>query len=498
MSRVEALDMISRLLDNWRVEHGTRTNEISLIDQVESELEMRFLNKLMAWAGEPDSPVRIEKRTDLDGARIAELWFTAPNRRDVTHWQMKLQNTIRGSRPDVHFKRLDAASPEVAVFLDGFKYHASTEYNRLADDADKRAQLRAHDYVVFGITWEDVDSWGKPADDSSRAPYGGLAQQAARSVYRQLVPDSDPHDLERYVWTNPVDLLMHFLANPDPRLWCRRAEAALAGMLAIPADKTVADSSGIGTLILAALRGDALPPAAAGNITLVRGVDSHGCPLIMLIDSRTSTRIWSALAVIDDRPAAVLTDDGHQRRWASWLYWGNLIQFLTDAGGDGAQLTRTTLDSFDPAQLAVTEGTGFVLAKRAVGLDDETATWLGRVTEPPPEVPEAAVADSGWQKVLRYYDREESGLETLVRDLIDRHLPAPVVGYELGEQMWPAELAWPDRRLAIVVSGLHDDPEIGDRDHAYAAAGWRAKTAREWTADELSELIHVTDGGGSR
>jgi hypothetical protein len=267
MSRVEALDMLNRLLDDWRVERGTRTNEISLIDQVESELEMRFLNKLMAWGGEPSSPVRIEKRTDRDGARVAELRFTAPNGRDVTHWQMKLQNTIRGSRPDVRFKRLDAASPEVVVFLDGFKYHASIEYNRLADDADKRARLRAHDYIVFGITWEDVDSWGATAEDSSWAPYRGLAQQAARSVYRQLVPDSAPNDLERYVWTNPVELLMHFLADPDPHLWCRRAEAALAGMLALPEEKTAADSSGIGSCILAALRGEVVAPAGSGDIS---------------------------------------------------------------------------------------------------------------------------------------------------------------------------------------------------------------------------------------
>src|SRR5262249_36809026 len=159
---------------------------------------------------------------------------------------------------------------------------------------------------------------------------------------------------------------------------------------------------------------EALPPAGRGDIALVRAADAQGCPLTMLIDSRTGTRVWSALALIDDRPATVATDDGHQRRWASWLYWGNLIQFLTAAGADGAQLARSTLDGFDPAQLAVTEGTGLLLARRAAGLDDETATWLGRVTEPAPEVPEAVAADSGWQTVLRYYDREESALETLV------------------------------------------------------------------------------------
>ncbi|MFC7483007.1 hypothetical protein ACFQX7_27605 [Luedemannella flava] len=35
--------------------------------------------------------------------------------------------------------------------------------------------------------------------------------------------------------------------------------------------------------------------------------------------------------------------DAHQQRWAAWLWWGNLIQFLDAAGGDGAQLAVTTL-----------------------------------------------------------------------------------------------------------------------------------------------------------
>ena len=160
MSRDEALGMLDRLLDSWDVEEGTRTDEISLIHQVESELELQFLTKLLALGETPGSGLRIDRRTDHDGARIADLRFVRDGGQSVTHWQMKLQNTVRGTRPDVHFKRLDAPSPEVAVYLDGFKYHASSQYNRLADDAEKRARLRAHGYLVFAATWDDVKTWG--------------------------------------------------------------------------------------------------------------------------------------------------------------------------------------------------------------------------------------------------------------------------------------------------------------------------------------------------
>jgi ATP-dependent helicase YprA (DUF1998 family) len=516
MSRAEALGMLSRLLDTWAVSSGIRTDDISLIQQVESELEARFLTKLLTWAGQPDSGVRVEKRTDHDGARLRDLWITAPNGVDVTHWQMKLQNTIRGTRPDVHFRRLDAPAPDVVVYLDGFKYHASAAHNRLADDAEKRNRLRAHDFYVFGLTWDDVDGWrtgAEGADGGAAAgwePYGGLAKQRARDHYRKTAPESDPGELERYVWTNPVELLLRFLAEPDPDLWRRRTEAALAGLLGQATERpTRADSSGIGERILASLRGAPLPPPAPGRISLVRAVDADDCPVTLIVDGRDGVPVWSALAIIDDRPETVgaASEDAqqrHRRRWAAWLRWGNLLQFLAAGGGDGAQLTFSALDGFDPMSMAVCEGTGLRLAHRPTPIDPETAAWLGRSPEPaPPPAEETIDVDHSWREVLQYIDRDESALEALVRTLIRRGLPAPVVGYELGDQGWPAELAWPEQRIAVVLSGAPDDPEIIGRDTAYAAAGWRARTAQEWSADELIDQLAPPPGaaqptGGDR
>ncbi|MER6590364.1 DEAD/DEAH box helicase [Micromonospora purpureochromogenes] len=497
MSRDEALAMLTRLLDGWDVQEGTRTDEISLIHQVESELEMQFLTKLLARPDLPGSGLRIEKGHDRDGARIADLHFSRDNGRSVTHWQMKLQNTIRGTRPDVHFKRLDASSPEVAVYLDGFKYHGSAQHNRLADDAEKRARLRAHNYLVFAANWDDVTSWGNEGNPGKWAPYAGNGQQKARDLYRQIAPDADPDDLKRFVWTNPIDLLMQFLADPDLDLWQRRAEATLAGLLQQAREKTGAASGGIGNRILAALRGEPLPHPEQGGIALFRARDDANCPLTLIVDGRGGTRVWSALTVIDDSSAAV-AGDGHKKRWASWLAWGNIIQFLTNGGGDAGQLALSTLDSFEPASMAVTEGTGFMLAQRALPLDEETATWLGVTAQPAPAEPGTVSTDSPWHEVLRYMDRDESTLELLVQHLARQGVPAPVVGYELGDQGWPAELAWPERRIAIVLSGSQDDPEVADRDRAYAEAGWHARTAREWSADELAAQIQATSGGVRR
>ncbi|MGV9370032.1 DEAD/DEAH box helicase [Micromonospora tulbaghiae] len=498
MSRDEALGMLDKLLDNWNVEEGTRTDEISLIHQVESELELRFLTKLLALGETPDSGLRIDRRTDHDGARIADLRFVRDNGQSVTHWQMKLQNTVRGTRPDVHFKRLDAPSPEVAVYLDGFKYHASSQYNRLADDAEKRARLRAHGYLVFAATWDDVKTWGSADGLGQWTPYGGVSKQAARERYRQFLPGADPDELEETIWVNPIEQLMRFLANPDLTRWQRRAEATLAGMLKQARDNTATDSSGVAERLVAALRGEPLPRPIAGKIMIARARDHADCPVAMVVDGRSKPLpTWSALAVLDDLPAAV-ADAGHKERWAAWLAWGNVIQFLGNGGGDAGQLAVSGLDAFEPASMAVTEGTGLVLTQRALPLDEETATWLGVVAQPVAAEPETLDKESPWRDVLRYLDPAEDTLDHLVQQLARQGLPAPIVGYELGDQGWQAELAWPDRRIAIVLTGPSDDPETEDRDRAYAEAGWHARTARQWSVDELAAEIRATSGGERR
>ncbi|MFI7605854.1 DEAD/DEAH box helicase [Micromonospora sp. NPDC049366] len=498
MSRDEALGMLDKLLDSWDVEEGTRTDEISLIHQVESELEMRFLTKLLALGETPDSGLRIDRRTDHDGARIADLRFIRDNGQSITHWQMKLQNTVRGTRPDVHFRRLDAPSPEVAVYLDGFKYHASSQYNRLADDAEKRARLRAHGYLVFAATWDDVKTWGSTDGQGRWTPYGGVSRQAARENYRTFLPGADPDELEATVWVNPIEQLMRFLADPDLTRWQRRAEATLAGLLKQARDNTATDSGGVAQRLLAALRGEPLPEPNARHIMIARARDNADCPLTVVVDGRSKPLpTWSALAVLDDLPAAV-AGAGHKDRWAAWLAWGNVIQFLGCGGGDAGQLAVSTLDVFEPASMAVTEGTGLVLAQRALPLDEETATWLGVAAQPVSAEPETLAEESPWRDILRYLDPDENTLEQLVQQLARQDVPAPVVGYELGDQGWQAELAWPERRIAIVLTGPSDDPETEDRDRAYAQAGWHARTAREWSADELAARIKATSGGERR
>ncbi|MEU6034691.1 DEAD/DEAH box helicase [Actinomadura sp. NPDC047616] len=512
-----AVEMLRDLLDTWEVASVASTDDISLWDQVESELEARFLAALKKWAGAPGAGRALGLAGRVNDRRTADLRITGPDG-TVVHWQVILQNTIKRTRPDVLFRRLDATPLEVAVFLDGYEYHASPEANRLADDAAKRARLRAHGRVVFQLTWDDIREWetGEEPPDPVWQPYQGNAQARARQGYGQF--GGEPAELADLIWVNPLRTLLAFLTDPDNDRWLHRAEAAVTGLLmpGVEMVRTAPDAPGLGELIMAALRGAPLPSMPPGQeLAVVRTHDRAGCPLTVVLNARTST--WTAFTMIDDRARTVAGDPGHKRRWKAWLYWGNLLQFLSFGAGDGGQLAFTDLDGFDPATLAVTGGEGLrsVLSRFPLDLEEEDGDGDGRATDAGPgdggqagsrapvtdpdattsdptpvlgrTVPAETAADGEWAEALDLLDPDETGLAELARELMARGVPAPEVGYELGEQAWQAELAWPHAKVAVVLSG--NDQEATDRYRAYAQAGWETRTALRWDTDELAARI---------
>ncbi|GIH72632.1 DEAD/DEAH box helicase [Sphaerimonospora thailandensis] len=531
VSRADALEMLAELLEKWEAAPVATTADISLWDQVESELEARFLDGLEAWARRPDTRAALARGEVVDGRKTADLRIEAPDG-TIRHWRMTLQNTIRGTRPDVLFRLVGDEPREVAVYLDGYAYHATAEINRLADDAAKRARLRAHGRFVFQLTWENLDEWeGRSfAPDLSveplRKPYRGIAQEQARTFYRRLEPERDPVELVRTMWTNPVETLLAFLREPDRRLWLHRAEAVVAGTVKEPRGVSRCDAGDVAQRVAASVRGEDLPAGTAGPITVCSTADLDGCLLTVVLDRRAEPA-WSGFTVVDDRNETITADgETHRRRWAAWLYWGNLLQFLDVGAGDGGQLARTGLDLldpalfdpgvFDPAQLAAAGGDGLMSVLSRLPLDEDLAGDLADVAASVPRPPAVAAeavrpapeeagapaeavetaVPQDWEEVLDLLDPEDPLLALLAHALTDLGVSAPEAGYELGEQAWQAELAWPQAKVAVVLAG--DDDEARKRDAAYAQAGWDVRIARGWTAEELAERIGADNRGGAR
>ncbi|RKS79692.1 uncharacterized protein DUF1998 [Actinomadura pelletieri DSM 43383] len=512
VNRAEAVEMLDELLDDWQTTSVADTGEISLWDQVESELEARFLEGLENWAKRDGGNASLERGPVVAGRKTADLRIKVPDPETggatVRRWRVTLQNRIRGTRPDVLFRLIDDEPQQVTVYLDGYNYHASPEINRLADDAAKRAQLRAHGRLVFQLTWKDLDEWEERRHEprngvEAYTPYQNNARLAARKLYQQM--GGDPDEVPRTMWTNPVDTLLAYLAEPDRDVWLRRAEAVTAGVLrsSLRSGGTQCDRSGVGARVNAALRGEPLPAQEQGPIQIYAAD-----PLTVILDqSRMGAPEWSAFVVIDDRNDTIVADvDRHKRRWAAWLYWGNLLQFLDHGNGDGGQLALSEIDRFDPESLAAAGGGGRSTALSLFPLDEDlwdepspepaADTTPTAPEEPAPVTPEPAeptVLTGGWLEVLDVIVPDEPGLASFVRSLAAAGAPPPPakgIGYELGEQGWQAELAWPDRKVAIVLAG--DDEEARRRDAAFAEAGWDVRAVAHWTREELVERIKGT------
>ncbi|MDI3389111.1 DEAD/DEAH box helicase [Streptomyces sp. B-S-A8] len=522
VSREHALDMLGELFgrdrDGWNVKETETTRDVTLVPQLESELEALFRRGLLDWAEEVDE-VSVRNALTPDGERDITLRFKAPDG-TVTGWRMETQTDLGFTIPDVVFRSLDDDRRRVAVYLDGYRHHAHRDRNRIAGDAAKRTRLRSEQgWQVFQFTWDDVQVWTgqrRPPADPAWIPYQNGAQKTAQDLHRRL-HQGDPRDLRRYVWTNPIDTLIAYLTDPDNGRWRRRTQSALAAFAAVPAtSRALADGPDIGRRIEAALHGEKLS-GGQGAVQVMATRDAGGCPLTIVLDLRRGQAgaVWSAITVLDDTEQAFQgPEEAHRRRWRSWLYWTNLLQFLNEGEGDGVQLAVGQLPGFDPLELAVTGGAGWLTSERgryqaqapetaeaaeapetAETAEAAEAAEAAEVpAEPKPEPSATATTrDPVWDADVLPYLVDEPGLADLAEQLAALGAPAPEAGYELGDAAWPTELAWPKRQLGVVLAHAPGpdgtDPDAEDRDRAYARAGWTVRTAPEWDPGSLAGLL---------
>ncbi|MDA7673436.1 DUF1998 domain-containing protein, partial [Verrucomicrobiales bacterium] len=163
ISRTTALRQLKRILDH-RDSIEERSADESLINPLlESELERRFVESLSQTDGfivnqevvdgKPGYLLRVEK----------SAWKVIP--------QVELgpaQDVAIKCRPDFLLKPLrPSKGMPIAVFLDGFAFHADVELNnnRIADDIKKRNAIRmSGKYHVWSLTWADLKGDEAPAD----------------------------------------------------------------------------------------------------------------------------------------------------------------------------------------------------------------------------------------------------------------------------------------------------------------------------------------------
>ena len=472
VSRERALDLLDRMLAGWdggaddvEILHtltGVRVDELA-----DSELEKLFLKALQTWS---DADERDGTLTARAGGREGlewELRIGAPE--GGTHWRVvghpRLDVAVP-CEPDFLMTRSDGLARPVAVFLDGFAYHASAENNRLEDDAAKRASLRAAGYVVWQLRWDDVRAFeaAVAAPHAPQAPdivlLGESGLRDARQQHQQRLRPEGSGESPNPAWANPVEALLMFLADPDDDRWCRRAAALAIGAAAEASGAVPADRLTVAAALSGFLAG-AAPMAANGaaEVMTVDRIRDDACRVVLFLDVPSRSRsAWSAVVVLDDT-AAGIAGSHHRDRWSSWLAWSNMLQFLHGPVPNGRergfeQLVLSRAAEFDPHRLPL--------------LADAMPT-----TTPRP-LPDA------WKPIAEF---SLLGAEILLQIALARPTRVPEVGFEMMDENpfegpWTVELAWKDEKRALVVD--HDS----ERDAAYAAAGWTITHVDEFDSQE--------------
>lgn len=399
VSRVEAERLLAEILTSGsgaavpptESEDWTVTKEATTAFDPESKMEQKFRSVL-------------KERLKVLGATVKEYPEAKGVRIDISfsrgrRWSLSPQVNVGSSKPDFVLRCDDPSVPSTAIFCDGWKYHASPVHNNLAEDARKRAELREADWVVIGLSWQDLDgtAQGDPEWFDERA-VPELMAQAGVTFRPGLV------DLLR---RGPVDQLVSWIQNPDPGglaavgralpfLLAPRAQTQ--GLSGQRVDLAV---SAVDVLLGNDYAGSGVPVWAWRKDTLVA--------MNRLNPKNSSTEI---ALVLDDSPDAV--GAASKAAWQTWLRLSNLLA-LRETGVEIT--TRSRLNAAAPV------------------------TSLPAAVEPPAVEGNLSAA---WQSL---HDVSASHERQILEELAAADLPVPVLGHEVdGVPLGPS---WLERMVTV-------------------------------------------------
>ena len=455
---------------------------------LESELEARFIEALRRMRIDGETPgVRHDLVQGKPGYVLKvgdRTWFVEP--------QVELgesDGVAMPSRPDFLIRPARATgAPPVAVFMDGFEYHRdSTD-----QDSAKRMALVRAGFLVWSLTWHDLEvAFGKAAEavdfhdavtNGSASASGSTATawpESPRSgemteLQRLLDERWDTGEIRTSLRASSLELLLRYLAEPVPERWKQAVFTALIGLFeqrrmesGEPRMLSPELRSRFDAAVESSLPGQVresveelarreVPDDMQHRVALAgRGVWHGTAPRfadLFLALPLSAVRNGEP----DDMAAIVhLHDDEASRAhlryrplWNGVLRLYNLLQFLpgawwTTRGGTERNLYPEYASTVQPSPVSV-----------------------------PPD---------GWEEAMELTVPE---LRPAMEQWSALGLPLPEVGYELsgpaGRVIAEAELAWPERTIAVVLA------EYPDSKSPFEKAGWRVF---EGDAEKLVEAV---------
>ncbi len=466
LSRQTAIRLLKGILEHAaKLEPVPRLSDIDIHPLIESELEKRFLAALRSEPG-------AQLQEKIVRGKAGFLW-----RSGEVAWEVALQVPLTSSptmsvpsRPDfVLYPVRPQNSRPIAVFLDGYDFHANeaADRNRIGNDVkQRRALIGSSDYWVWNFSWEDLDHRHEPG----RIPATHFVQTdpvARKAMASALLAGTDLDRSMDSAGANSWSLFLDYLLRPEIEYWTANAflsSVALAGRLQ-PA-RLGATLDVIGDIATALNPTPTWPIQEAGAATtdglgaVFSPTQLTGATAVTLssMKSRDPKAAFLLLHFNDDQGLAEPDFPAH---WRGFLALLNRVQFLPWFHVTTTRLARATISP---------------------EIRNSYERFVGK------QSPKAGAASTSPEQAGRMAEVELAHplVRPLLIDIIAQALPWPEIGYEFmpaGRTVGTAELAWPNRQVALFLA------EQSEELAPFSAAGWRVITlpVDNWTeADRLS------------
>ncbi len=458
ISRRRAVALFDAILrEQKHVKEVASLSGVNLDSLLESELERRFITALRMAA---EKARWRWSETAFGGRQGFKIVID-----DSLAWEIRpqvdlgpSQGVARRCRPDFVFIPVGRETRRIAIFTDGFGFHAEPDkaQARIEDDIAKRTSILnasestppSEHHWVWSLTWTDVQTGlGEGDKGGVRGLLADVEPRSFAMLAKALVggtPD-EAKPLERALGgAESFDLLLRWLADPD-EVQMKRVAITL-GLAATDLTKPCHDSTAEG--VRAALMGEI--PAITQTLTadsqgtLHAGLRSFSSMLAFyaaIPRKRLATRDFGALRLYlrlydrhDERQS-----EGFESAWRAFLQAWNLLQF---------------------------HRVEVISSERLLALGEEepvVAPARARTPETPAQPAAPLRAD------LAVLLDDFADCEVLLRLLNDRGLPAPEEPREnlmIGRSPQDVDLLWVDLEIALRYGADDIDREF------FEAGGW--------------------------
>jgi DEAD/DEAH box helicase domain-containing protein len=421
ISREKAKDIISNILKyEEEIKKVKGLGKVSVNQLIESELEAKFLEEI-------DNYIRSQYQVKMkpiitSRERTGFLVKFGKNNYELEQ-QVNLdekEGVSIASRADFVFYPLgNKALKPIVVFTDGYTYHRDSIAK---DSAQRMALVASNKYIVWSLTWEDVDQF------SQKKPKYGFSNYLSEEYMNMNSFTGLQKQNRVFIKNTSFQWLVELLETQDTAEWKNRA---IHSAISMTSGKRVKRDSSEWEDIISVLTEDMLDvfPYASDYLVGNKKHDNLSISVMSNVEEVKKRNISNTAAILSLDDARVVP----MNIWAGVLRLFNLFQFLNY----GFFTTASGVNN-----------RAYDLLKYNIKIEtDKSSIW-------------SAV-----------YEDVQDEVKSLVKLLSKEGLPIPEVGYELCDEkgmiVAECELAWVQKEIAVVI----DDPIEID--------GWKVFTIGE-------------------